>query len=330
MKGGFLTRWFSKVIKIPWFLRRQMRRRGRKIMHTLPFMKQYIYDKIPEEVLVKHRVTKVMKDQVKVGKKAKKAESAEFDLGFDDEILQTLTLKEIKELEERVLNHERQHGSTGYEEQLGTKILEIMGIARQEDKDDYFKYLEPIIKVAEKKGDTKTLMAQLRLLGPNQTNLFSAIALRLDIRAAGRGVSKLRADKKAIQKSLYEWDAAKGDKRKQTLHLRNAYLQAEIDAQAALHNDALVAKRDFLLTLLTLKYIDDDEGFMTDYYEKHVMPKIPETERITDFEELKHKFAEDMHVLAQGMRRIFSMEQEISKSAQKIIAESRVRRAKAA
>ena len=330
MKGGFLTRWFSKLIKIPGFLRIQMRRRGRKTIRALAFMKQYIYDKIPKEVLEQHRVTKAMRNQVKVGKEAKKAEKAEFDLGFYNEILQTLTDKEIKALEERVLAHQRQHGSTGYEEQLGKKLLEITAISRQEDRDDYFKFLEPIIKVAEKKGDVKALMASIRLLGPSQTNLFSAIALRLDIRAAGRGVSKVKADKKAIQRALEQWDAAKGDKSKQTIHLRNAYLQAEINAQTALHNDALVAKRDFLLALLTLKYIDDDEGMMKDYYEKHVMPYVPEHERIEDFEKLKHKFAEDMHVLAQGMRRIFSLEQDISKSAQQIIAESRIRRAKAA
>ena len=330
MKGGFLTRWFSKLIKLPFFLRIQMRRRGSKIRHALGFMKEYIYNKIPDEVLIKHRVTKAGRDQVKVGKKAKKAEKAEYVLGFDDEILQTLTLKEIGKIEDKVLAHERQHGPTGYEEQLGSKILDVMGIARQEDRSDYFTYLEPVIKVAERTGDHKALMEEIRLLGPNQTNLFSAIALRLDIRAAGRGLSKLRADKRMIQRALAQWDAARGDKSKQSKHIGNAFAQTEIDAQAALHNDALVAKRDFLLALLTLKFINDDEGSMVRYYKKHVMPYVPEHERIEDFEELKHKFAEDMHVLAQGMRRIFSLEQDISKSAQQIIVESRVRRAKAA
>lgn len=330
MKGGFLTRWFSKLVKFPLFLRGQMRRRGRKVRRNLKFMKKYIYDKIPDEVLKKHKVTKAQKDQVKVGKKAKKAEAAEFDLGFDDEILQTLTLREIGEIEKAVLAHERQHGSTGYEEQLGTKILEIMAIAEQEDRKDYFTYLEPIIKVAERTGDHKALMEEIRLLGPNQVNLFSSIALRLDIRAAGKGLSRLRADKSIIKGALAQWDAAKGDKRKQSVNLGNAYAQTEIDAQAALHNDALIAKRDFLLALLNLKFIDDDEGMMKDYYEKHVMPYISERDRINDLEKLKQTFAEDMHVLAQGMRRIFSLEQDIDKSAKEIIAESHVRRAKAA
>lgn len=293
-------------------------------------MKKYIYDRIPDEVLIKHSVTKAIKDQIKVGKKAKKAEEAEFDLGFDDEILQTLSLREIKEIEDKVLAHERQHGQTGYEEQLGTKILEIMAIAEQEDRTDYFKYLEPIIKVAERTGDHKALMAQIRLLGPNQVNLFSSIALRLEIRAAGKGVSRLKADKSIIKGALAQWDAAKGNKRKQAVNIGNAYAQAEIDAQTALHNDALVAKRDFLIALLTLKYINDDEGMMKEYYEKHVMPYISERDRINDLEELKHHFADDMHVLSQGMRRIFSLEQDVDKSAKQIIAESRVRRARAA
>lgn len=330
MKGGFLTRWYSKLVKFPWFLRGQMRRRSSKIRHTLGFMKNKIYKEIPDKVLIKHRVTTAMKDQIKVGKKAKKAEAAEYVVGFDNEILETLTLKELQAIENKILAHERQHGPTGYEEQFGTKILEIMAIAEQEDRKDYFRYLEPIIRVAEKSGDHKALMEQIRLLGPSQTNLFSAIAMRLDIRVAGRGVSKLRADKKGIQRALAQWDVAKGDKRKQSLSLGNAFAQAEINAQATLHNDALVAKRDFLLALLTLKYINDDEGMMKQYYERHVMPSVPEHQRITEFEELKHEFAEDMHVLAQGMRRIFSMEQEIDMSAKQIIAESRARRARAA
>ena len=106
--------------------------------------------------------------------------------------------------------------------------------------------------------------------------------------------------------------------------------QAEADIQSTLHSDTLVAKRDFLLAILTLKYMDDDEELMQEYYSKHVMPKLPEEERITDFEKLKEKFAGEMHVLAQGMRRIFAMEQETEKLGQEIEAVAHTRRRAAA
>ena len=80
------------------------------------------------------------------------------------------------------------------------------------------------------------------------------------------------------------------------------------DAEATLHNDILVAKRDFLLILLTLKYLEDDELNMWNYYHDHLMPQLPEQERIKGIEDLKKHLAENLHVLAQGLRRIDAAE----------------------
>ena len=326
MAEGWLTRWWSKLIKLPFFLRSQMRRRDRKIVRLLHHMKSYIYDKIPQEVLKEHRVTKAVKDQLKVTKEAKALEKAEFDLGFDEEVEEILTLKEIKEIENAILEHEAQHGPTGHEEEFGKKVAEILSDVESDDRKIYFQYLEPIIKVAEKKGDYRALMEKIRLLGAAQINLFAIVAMRLDIRSASRGISKLRHDKRVIRYSLSEWDEVKENKQKAGVHIKNALAQAEIDMQATLHSDALIAKRDFLLTILTLKYIDDDEEAMMEYYTKHVMPQLPEKERIADIEELKKNFASDMHVLAQGMRKVFSAEQEAEKLAKEIEVIAHTRR----
>ncbi len=330
MTEGWLTRWWSKFIKVPFFLRVQMRRRDRKAIRLIHHMKFFIYDKIPQEVLKEHKVTRAIKDQLKVNKEARKLEKAEIDLGFDEEVEETLTLKEIKEIETVLLQHEEQHGSTGYEEKFGQKIIAILSGVKANDRKTYFKYLEPIIKVAEKKGDYRALMEEIRLLGTTQTNLFATLAMRLDIRSASKGIVHLRRDKLAIRKALSEWDKAKGNKQKAEIHIRNALAQTEIDMQSTLNSDALVAKRDFLLTILTLKYIDDDEEAMQEYIMKHVMPKLPEEERIIDFEKLKKKFAEDMHVLGQGMRRIFALEQETEKLGKGIEALAHRRLARAA
>lgn len=325
MAEGWLTHFWSKLIKLPFFLRGQMRRRERKIVRILHHMKFYIYDKIPREVLKEHRVTKAIKDQLKVNKEAKKLQKAEFQLGFDEEVEETLTLREIKEIEKTLLEHEWRHGPTGYEQDFGKKIAVILNGENTEERKIYFTYLEPIIKVAEKKGDYKALMEEIRLLGTTQTNIFASLAMRLDIRSASKGITRLRKDKKALRKALEKWDKAK-DKQAALVHLENVLKQVEIDTEATLHSDALVAKRDFLLVILTLKYIDDDEESMREYYSEHVMPKIPEEEEITNFEELKKKFAEDMHVLAQGMRRIFATEQEAEKLAQEIEVEAHNKR----
>ena len=326
MAEGWLTRWWSKLIKIPFFLRIQMRRRERKSVRLLHNMKFFIYDKIPQEVLKEHKVTKALKDQLKVNKEAKELEKAEFDLGFDEEVEETLTLKEIKEIEKVLLQHEEQHGSIGYEEEFGKKVASILSGTQAEDRKIYFTYLEPIIRVAEKKGDYKALMEKIRLLGTNQTNIFAVLAMRLDIRSASKGIPKIRHDKTAIRKALALWDTNKNSKEKAQANLKNALAQAEADIQSTLHSDTLVAKRNFLLAILTLKYIDDDEELMQEYYSKHVMPKLPEEERITDFEKLKEKFAGEMHVLAQGMRRIFAMEQETEKLGQEIEVVAHTRR----
>ncbi|MEK6943317.1 MAG: hypothetical protein AABX00_04605 [Nanoarchaeota archaeon] len=329
MTEGWLTRWYSKFIKIPFFLRRQMRKRGRIIEHLLPRMKSLIYEKIPDEVLREHRVTKAMKDQVTLVKEGKKVERAETDLGFDEQVEETLTLKEVKEIETTLLRHEEQHGSIGYEAEFGKDVLDVLISENEAERDIYFTYLEPIIKLAEKSGDRETVREIVRLLGSTQTNLFASIALRLDIRASGKGIPKLRADKAAIKKGLALWDTHK-DKPRAEGYLRDVLAQTKKDIEATLHSDALVAKRDFLLVILTLKYLNDEEGKMEEYYIAHVMPKIPEDERIKDIEKLKHEFSEDMHVLAQGMRRIFSAEKEAEALAQQIQAVARTKRARAA
>ena len=321
MAEGWLTRYWSKLIKVPFFLRTQMKRRERRIVRTLHHFKFLIYDKIPKEVLKEHRVTKALKDELKVNKEAKKLEKDEFQLGFDEEIEETLTLKEVKEIEKTLLEHELRHGPTGYEQDFGKKINATLISENAEERKIYFKYLEPIIKVAEKKGDHKALMEEIRHLGTTQTNIFAAMAMRLDIRSASKGIIHLRHDKKTLQKALITWDSSK-DKQNALQHLGKILKQIEMDIEATLHSDALVAKRDFLLVILTLWYINDDEAMMQGYYSKSVMPKLPEQERITGFEGLKKRLAEDMHVLGQGMRRIFAAEQEAEKLAQEIEVEA--------
>lgn len=325
MAEGWLTHYWSKLIKLPYFLRVQMRRRERKIVRSLHHMKFLIYDRIPKEVLKEHRVTRALKDDLKVNKEAKKLEREEFQLGFDEEIEETLTLREVKEIERTLLEHEVRHGPTGYERDFGKKINITLIGENAEERKIYFRFLEPIIKVAEKRGDHKALMEEIRHLGSTQTNIFAAMAMRLDIRSASQGISRLRHDKKALQRALAAWDSSK-NKQAALQQLEKILKHIEIDIENTLRSDALVAKRDFLLVILTLWYINDDEKMITKYYLKSVMPKLPEQERIIDFEVLKKKLAEDMHVLAQGMRRIFAAEQEAEKLAQEIEVEAQKRR----
>ncbi len=326
MTEGWLTRYWSKLIKLPFYLRIQMRRREKKTVRILHHMKNEIYKKIPQEVLKEHRVTRALKAQLKVTREAKQIEKDEMDLGYDEEVEEILSLNEIREIERVLLAHEAQHGSTGSEQEFGKKALAILSGTETEDRRIYFTYLEPIIKVAEKKGDYRALMEEIRHLGTTQINLFASIAMRLDIRSASKGITHLRHDKKAIMVALNKWDAAKGNRQKQETQLKNVLAQTQLDIESTLHSDTLVAKRDFLLIILTLWYIDDDEEAMREYYMKSLMPKLPEEERIADFEKVKQNFAKDMHVLAQGMRRIFAAEKEAEKLAQEVEVEAPRRR----
>ena len=79
MAEGWLTRYWSKLIKLPFFLRRQMRRRERRIVRNLHHIKFRIYDKIPKDVLKEHWVTRALKDEIKVTKEAKKLEKDDFE-----------------------------------------------------------------------------------------------------------------------------------------------------------------------------------------------------------------------------------------------------------
>ena len=326
---GWLTAFWSKIIKFPFVLRYQMRGKGKKIFYLLRHMRFYIYEKIPKEVVEEHRVTQALKDQQKLGKDAKKAVKAEYDLAFDAQVEEALSLKDLRNMENKILEHERLHGPTGYEEEFGRKIAAILDKAHGEDKKVYFGYLEPMIKVAEKRGDYKSLMAQIRTLGPSQLHALSALALRMEIRTASKELRKLKKDKNKILDALLTWDRVKKNRQLAELHLKTAMAEIEKAIEAELHNDTLITKRDFLLTLLTLQFIDENEILMQDYYHKHIMPQIPESERIKSLEEVKKELADHAHVLAQGLRRILAAEEDSKKMAQEIEARGRGRRAAA-
>ena len=320
--AGWLTKYFSKLLKSPFVLRWEMRGEGRKTYHILRIMKLKIYDKIPEEVLKEHRVSAAIRDQVIVNKDAEKVQDLEYELGFNEQVEESITLKEVQEIERILLQHEREHGETGFEREFGEKIVKIIGNAHGEDRKVYFTYVEPILKVAEKEDYNKTLMEQIKLIGPEQINFMAALALRLEIRIASQGLKKLRHDKLQIRQALEIWDQAKGDKERQEAHIRNALFEIERDIETDLHNDTLIAKRDFLLTLLTLRYMEDNIVEMEEYYRDHVMPRIPELDRIKEIEEVKKHMVDHMHVLAQGLRRILSAEEDAQKLAEKIIVSS--------
>ena len=326
---GWLTAFWSKIIKFPFVLRYQMRGKGKKVFHLLRHMRFLIYEKIPQEVLKEHKVTQALKDQQKLGKDAKKVVKAEYDLAFDAQIEEAISLKELQQIENRILEHERLHGPIGYEEEFGRKIATILEKAHGEDKKVYLGYLEPIIKVAERSSDYRTLMGQIRTLGPSQLHALSALALRLEIRTASKELRHIKRDKNKIQDALYTWDRVKNNKQLAELHLKTAMAEIEKDIEAELHNDTLIAKRDFLLTLLTLQYFDENEIEMQNYYHKHLMPQIPETERIKSLEEAKKELADHAHVLAQGLRRILHAEENAKKMAQEIEVRGHARKAAA-
>jgi hypothetical protein len=326
MARNWVTAWFSKIWKGPWIVRQEMRHEERKIFHILRHMRFLIYEKIPKEVRVNHQVSKGLMDQKAAGKDAQRSVKEEEKLAFNAEVIETLSLKEIEQAQKAELQHIELHGPIGVEAEQARKSQEILASIHDKERKTYLKWLEPIIKEAEGGVDLNALMAQVRRLGPNQLQVLSAVALRFEIRAAGRGVSKLRVDKKLMQKALAEWDSAKHDKEKAEEHLKVVLVQMNIDMENALTNDGQVIQRDFLLALLTLRFINDDELFMTQYYKDNVMPKIPEELRIKELQEVKNHLADYMHTLAQGMRRILAQEERAEKMAKQIEAVARTRR----
>lgn len=324
-EGGFLTRLWSTIFKWAPILRRKIRHKARIVEHLLPHIRLLIYERIPQEVLKDHNVSRADRDQLTAVKEADKVERAESDVGFNVEVEEVLSLDRVRDILRMMLEHAERNGPTGHEIKFANHVLERLGISRAESREIYFKFLEPILRVAELKGDHKALMEVIRLLGNDQTNIFSAIALRLDIRASGLGLSKLGRDKKELQVILTQYSKKAGQTGaiEQELTAILARIEKDVDV---LHSDALVEKRDFLLTILLLKYINYLESTARQFSIDVLMPKIPEQKRIEDIEELKKRLSEDMHVLAQGMRRILAAEQDIEKLAKQLEAVAKSKR----
>ena len=324
MAEGFLTRWYGKLIKAPFVLRRQMRNRDRVIVKSLRLFKNKMSE-IESLIREKHRVTRAGKQQLKLVKGAKTLEKSETDLGFYEEVEETLTLDEIIEIFGIILTHEEKQGATGYERQFAEGLLKFFEVEESQERSTYFTYLEPIIKAAERKGNHQAIMELIKSLGTTQTNLFAVLAMRLDIRTASKGISRLRTDKKALPNALAQWDKAI-NKRSAEPAVKYAFENISQEIQATLHSDALIAKRDFLLVILTLKYLHDEESEMGAFVREHLMPRLMEEENLNELEEVEKKFAEDMHMLSQGMRRIFALEHKAEELAKRVAAESTLKK----
>lgn len=326
MVKNWVTAWFSKLVKWPFVVRQEMRHEERRIFHILRHMRFLIYKKIPRKVRVTHEVSSALMDQKKLEQDAETVVKKEADLAFNAEVIETLTLEQIEQAQKAELQHIEIHGPIGVEAEQARKSQEILASVHDKQRTVYLKWLEPIIKEAEDKGDNKALMAQIRRLGPDQLDVLAAVALRFEIRAGSRGVSKLKVDKKRMQSALAEWDSKKHDKAKAEEHMKVVLTQMNIDMENALTNDGHIIQRDFLLALLTLRFINENELFMTKYYTDNVMPKIPEQLRIKNMEEVKVHLADSMHMLAQGMRRILAHEERAERLAKQIEAIAKTKR----
>lgn len=334
MMAGWLTQWVSTIFKGPYFLYLKERWEGRKIVGLIIHLRRYVLKKIPEEVRKEHDIDKVLEDQDKVEKQAKKIDKKGFRLGFHVEIDEEKALKIIDKIERvwirarfkamKSKNVAFNNALNRIEEEFQNELMKVLYEGEREEREIYWKYLEPIIRVAEKSGDHATIMQKVALLFKKEdVSRLASIAFRWEARGERKAVVNLKKDEREIEKLLAELDKKDVNPGRIAKNLRVCVKMVTEHAKNEFRNTYLLWKRDFLLNLVMLRLLDIDEREMMQFIRENIMPKAPEIKNIQDVEEIKNSLAKNAHVLAQGFRRLMGEEKSIIVLAERERAEAR-------
>ncbi|MBU1005342.1 MAG: hypothetical protein KKC54_04655 [Nanoarchaeota archaeon] len=317
--AGWLTRKFSTILKGPYWLYWKERSEGRNAVILLIHLRRFVLENIPKDVEQRHNIDKALKEQDRVEEDAKKIVDKGFRLGFNVELNQEIALGIIRKIEKafetaRARNHGKLDAKLArIEAEFQQGLLKVLGEGEKEDREIYFKYLEPAIKIAEKSGDHKTLMADVAQLFKTKEDIsrLAVMAFRWEARGVRKSVVSLEKDERKIEGLLSKAGSKKININKLAANLREAVKIITVHLRNEFRTSFVMWKRDFILTLVMLRLMDLEEAKMEDFVKRHLMPRAPELKNISDIESIKKRLAEDLHVLAQGFRRLIGEEREL-------------------
>lgn len=341
---GYLLEKYSTLFKGLWITYLKERRLSGKITKHMGLLHSNIYVTLPK-LVDEHKVTKALKLVKKLVEGGKvlfifpkkglleETSKEEYKFIFDEMYSEESVLKGIIQLE-KMLEQLKAKSHADHKkdiEELEKKVDNIIAIhllnaikkLRRYDKGAYKDDMNVIN--AAKTVDKESFMNQLKVLFKDMdVSRLRRFPIRKDVRVFKRDSIKLKTDEKNIKKVVKEIeDMLKGKKVKDSPKeiiekIEQLAKQIEHDLVEGFHEAYKGMKRIFNLIYLLTGYEDVLSLQLEGWAKENKLPKLPVQEYITELRGIRAKRINEMHVIAQALRRIYQEEKNIEKEAVKL------------
>ena len=334
MAKGYLSQKWWIVLKGPWMLYFKEAHEGKKSVQAIILLRSLVAEKIPKAVIQEHNISKALREQKAAGKLADKADQKSYMLAFNVELELEQVFKILEKLEDawsrisvKLKKGDIRDGGmiAELDEHFQAELIQLLKQEDKEDKEIYWQYLEPVIKTAESKSDSKAMMAKIAQMFKTKEDIsrFAAIAFKWGARAGRKGFIGLSKDLRGVQGIVNR------------LGKKNANVQGlarslkEMDKKIIGHvkkefkSTYLLLKRDLLMDLVLLGLLNKDNQEMWQFVQQHLMPKAPELENMNELRKVRESIKAHGHIIAQGLRRLIAQESNIRNRAERNMVQAK-------
>jgi len=343
---GYLTKKYSTLLRGPWFTYMKERRLAGKMTRHMRRIHQSIFTKIPEDVK-KHKVTKVLNEIKRLVEGGKlffifpkeglldKTGKEEYKFIFDEMYSEEAVLKRIIQIE-KMIEELRAKARAEHKkdiEELEKKVDNIIAVhllnaggkLKKYDKAEYKDDMN-IIKAA-KTIDKETFMNQLKVLFKDiDVSKLRRFPIRKNVRVFRRDTSKLKIDEKNIKTVIKEIETMlKGKKVKDSpkeiiKKIEQFAKQIENDLIEGFYEAYKGMKRVFNLIYLLIGYEDVLSLQLEGWEKQKLLPSSPVQKNIKELQDVKARRVNEMHIIAQALRRIYQEERKVEREAVRLAA----------
>ncbi len=325
---GYVEKKYATIFKGPWMLYFRQASGGRKSVRLIIALRRLVLDVIPKEVAKKHNIEKALKKQDKVEDIAEEIDDKMYNVAFEIELDQEKAFEIIGKMEaawEKAMKKGKKRDGRAILRKMNAEfqaeLIKILKEEEDEEKEIYWRYLEPVIKSSEKEG--QAMMAKIAQMFKTKEDVsrLAAVAFKWGARALRKSTINLKQDEHQLEIALKQLEEADSKKiGKATSKLRDIDRRIIAHASKEFKSTYLLLKRDLLLDIVLLNLLNTDDQEMRKFVAQHFMPQAPELKNMEDLKRIKKDIAEHGHVIAQGLRRLIAEESNIRGIAERNMA----------
>jgi len=326
-KGYLRQKWWI-VFKGPWMLYFKESHGGKKSVRAIILLRSLVTKIIPNAVVQEHNISKALHAQKRAGKLAEQADQKSYMLAFNVELELEQVFKLLEKLEDAwsKISRKLKKGNirdgamiAELDEHFQAELIKLLKQEDSEEKEIYWKYLEPVIKTAENKSDSKAMMAKVAQMFKTKEDIsrFAAIAFKWGARAERKGFVGLSKDLRGVQGIVNRLGKKNANVKGLANSLREMDKKIIGNVKKEFKSTYLLLKRDMLMDLVLLGILNKSNKWARQFIQQHLMPKAPELENMSELNKVRESIKTHGHILAQGLRRLIAQESNIRGRAER-------------